>query len=143
MIRKLLIFTSLGVAFAALAIFPFWNSDAAQSSQRTLPRQEKRSAGRALPDFDIRQDDQGGFVRFYDVADLIHAAAPMYVKLGVRNAPNIYPTGAHITDLGVRLGRERVRRAELCMRLVEELAPKLMNNPRDDRPTDLAIPEAK
>jgi hypothetical protein len=39
------------------------------------------------------------------------------------------------------LGRERVRRAELCLRLMEELDPDLMKQPMDSRPKDLAIPE--
>jgi hypothetical protein len=86
-------------------------------------------------------DDQGGFVRFYEVADMIRAAAPMYVKLGVRNAPGIYPTGSHIEELAIKLGRERVRRAELCMRLVEELSPELIDKAGSGRPDDLAVPE--
>jgi hypothetical protein len=86
-------------------------------------------------------DDQGGFVRFYEVADMIRAAAPMYVKLGVRNAPNIYPVGHHIIDSAIKLGRERVRRAALCLRVVEELAPDLARGQAEDRPKDLAIPE--
>jgi hypothetical protein len=86
-------------------------------------------------------DDQGGFVRFYDVPDVIRAAAPVYVKLGLRNAPGIYPSGLHLAETAERLGRERVRRAELCLRLLRELAPKFVEGAGDDRPTDLAIPE--
>jgi hypothetical protein len=86
-------------------------------------------------------DDQGGFVRYYDVPRMIRAAAPMYVKLGVRNSPGIYPTGLHVEHTAVQLGRERVRRAELCLRLMEELDPELMPQPKDSRPKDLAIPE--
>ena len=86
-------------------------------------------------------DDQGGFVRYYDVPRMVRAAAPMYVKLGVRNSPGIYPTGMHIEDLAVRLGRERVRRAELCLRLMDELDPQLIEKPVTGRPEDLAIPE--
>jgi hypothetical protein len=86
-------------------------------------------------------DDQGGFVRFYDVPDVIRAAAPVYVKLGLRNAPGIYPSGLHLAETAERLGRERVRRAELCLRLLRELEPNLVEGAGDDRPTDLAIPE--
>jgi hypothetical protein len=86
-------------------------------------------------------DDQGGFVRFYEVPEMIRAAAPMYVKLGLRNSPNIYPTGAHLEDLAVKLGRERVRRAELVLRLLRERAPELVEGRGDDRPQDLGIPE--
>jgi hypothetical protein len=85
-------------------------------------------------------DDQGGFVRFYEVPDMIRAAAPMYVKLGVRNSPNIYPAGLHVHDLAVKLGRERVRRAELVLRLLRERAPELVEGRGDDAPSDLGIP---
>ena len=86
-------------------------------------------------------DDQGGFVRFYEVPAMIRAAAPMYVKLGLRNAPIIYPAGLHLQDVAVKLGRERVRRAELVLRLLEEQAPELVEGRGDDRPSDLGIPE--
>ncbi|HEU0336139.1 MAG TPA: hypothetical protein VFR43_06265 [Gaiellaceae bacterium] len=86
-------------------------------------------------------DDQGGFVRYYEVPDLIRAGAPLYVKLGVRNAPNIYPAGLHLADVAIRLGRERVRRAQLVLRLLRERAPELVEGRGDERPADLGIPE--
>jgi hypothetical protein len=86
-------------------------------------------------------DDQGGFVRFYDVPEIVRVAAPVYVKLGLRNAPNIYPAGLHLEDLAVRLGRERVRRAELVLRLLAERAPDLVEGRGDERPDDLGVPE--
>jgi hypothetical protein len=85
-------------------------------------------------------DDQGGFVRFYEVPEMIRAAAPMYVKLGIRNSPNIYPAGLHLQDVAVKLGRERVRRAELVLRLLRERAPDLVEGRGDDQPADLGIP---
>jgi hypothetical protein len=86
-------------------------------------------------------DDQGGFVRFYDVPEIVRLAAPVYVKLGLRNAPNIYPSGLHLEDLAIKLGRERVRRAELVLRLLAERAPGLVEGRGDERPPDLGIPE--
>jgi hypothetical protein len=86
-------------------------------------------------------DDQGGFVRFYDVPDIVREAAPVYVKLGVRNAPNIYPAGLHLADTVVKLARERVRRAELVLRLLQERAPELVEGRGDPAPPDLGIPE--
>jgi hypothetical protein len=86
-------------------------------------------------------DDQGGFVRFYDVPEIVRLAAPVYVKLGLRNAPNIYPSGLHIEDLAVKLSRERVRRAELVLRLLAERAPELVEGRGEDAPPDLGIPE--
>jgi Peptidase family U32 len=85
-------------------------------------------------------DDQGGFVRFYDVPAVIRLAAPVYVKLGLRNAPNIYPSGLHLESVAVQLGRERVRRAQLVLRLLRELAPELVEGRGDDRPSDLGVP---
>jgi hypothetical protein len=85
-------------------------------------------------------DDQGGFVRFYEVPEMIRVAAPVYVKLGLRNAPGIYPSGLHLHDLAVRLGRERVRRAGLVLRLLAERAPELVEGRGADAPADLAIP---
>ena len=79
-------------------------------------------------------------MRHYDVPDLIRVAAPLYVKLGLRNAPNIYPSGLHLEDTAIRLGRERVRRAELVLRLVAERAPELVEGRGADAPPDLAIP---
>ena len=103
---------------------------------------ELRSACSAPLDVYVEvPDDQGGFVRYYDVPDMIRAAAPMYVKLGLRNAPNIYPSGMHLEDLAVKLGRERVRRAALVLRLLRERAPELVEGRGDDRPPDLGIPE--
>jgi hypothetical protein len=103
---------------------------------------ELRSACSAPLDVYVEvPDDQGGFVRYYEVPDIIHAAAPVYVKLGLRNAPNIYPSGLHLEDLAVKLGRERVRRAELLLRLLEERAPELVEGRGDDHPSDLGIPE--
>jgi hypothetical protein len=86
-------------------------------------------------------DDQGGFVRYYEVPEIIRAAAPVYVKLGIRNAPSIYPSGLHLQDVAVKLGRERVRRAELVLRLLQEQAPELVEGRGADAPPDLGIPE--
>ena len=103
---------------------------------------ELRSACSAPLDVYVEvPDDQGGFVRYYEVPDMIRAASPMYVKLGLRNAPNIYPSGLHLEDVAIKLGRERVRRAELVLRLLEERAPELVEGRGEDRPSDLGIPE--
>ena len=85
--------------------------------------------------------DQGGFVRYYEVPDMIRAAAPMYVKLGIRNAPGIYPSGIHLMDLAQKLARERVRRAELVLRLLNERAQDLVYDQSHRGPFDLGLPE--
>ena len=68
-------------------------------------------------------DDFGGFVRHYEVPEMIRIGSPMYVKLGLRNAPNIYPSGLHIEDTAVKLAQERVHRTALVMNIIERHAP--------------------
>lgn len=85
-------------------------------------------------------DDQGGFVRHYEVPEMIRAGAPLYVKVGLRNAANIYPSGLHLEGTAVALSRERVRRTQLVLRLLEERAPELVEGRGADAPDDLAIP---
>ena len=63
-------------------------------------------------------DSLGGFVRHHEIPALIRVAAPVYVKFGLKNAPDIYPSGSHIEATAVALSRERVRRARLGMELL-------------------------
>jgi hypothetical protein len=58
-------------------------------------------------------DNFGGFIRHYEIADIVRVAAPVYVKFGLRNAPDVYPSGSHLEDTVIALSRERVRRAEI------------------------------
>ena len=67
-------------------------------------------------------DDFGGFVRHYETPELIRVASPVYVKLGLRNAANIYPSGIHIEDLAVKQSQERVHRTALVMNIIERYA---------------------
>ncbi|KAA5834394.1 U32 family peptidase [Saccharopolyspora hirsuta] len=69
-------------------------------------------------------DDMGGFVRHFEIAEIVRVAAPVYVKFGLRNAPNIYPSGTHLTPTAVALGRERVRRARIGLDLLHRYAPE-------------------
>jgi len=64
-------------------------------------------------------DNVGGFVRLHEIPELIRVAAPVYVKFGLRNAPDVYPAGTHLEAATVALSRERVRRARLGMELLE------------------------
>ena len=64
-------------------------------------------------------DTLGGFIRLHELPELIRVAAPVYVKFGLRNAPDIYPSGTHLEATAVALSRERVRRARLGLELLE------------------------
>jgi hypothetical protein len=63
-------------------------------------------------------DNLGGFVRHHEIPELIRVAAPVYVKFGLRNAPDVYPAGSHLEATTVALSRERVRRARLGLDLL-------------------------
>ncbi|HEX5245938.1 MAG TPA: U32 family peptidase [Gaiellaceae bacterium] len=63
-------------------------------------------------------DSLGGFLRQHEIPELIRVCAPVYLKFGLRNAPDIYPAGSHLEQLVVALGRERVRRARLGLDLL-------------------------
>ena len=63
-------------------------------------------------------DNVGGFVRLHEIPELVRIAAPVYLKFGLRNAPDVYPSGSHLEDLTVGLTRERVRRARLGLDLL-------------------------
>ena len=74
-------------------------------------------------------DDFGGFVRHYEIPDLVRVASPVFVKFGLRNAPNIYPSGTHLEATAVALGRERVRRAEIGLSMLERYYPEAETTP--------------
>ena len=84
-------------------------------------------------------DNFGGFVRYYEMPQIIRVAAPVYFKFGLRNAPDIYPSGLHIEDLAVKMGRERVHRARIAVDLLEQYAPNAKMSPLGSK--DLGIPE--
>lgn len=64
-------------------------------------------------------DDIGGFVRYHEVAELVRRVSPVYVKLGLRNAPVIYPSGSHLESVAIGLSVERVRRARIALDTLE------------------------
>jgi hypothetical protein len=69
-------------------------------------------------------DELGGFIRHYEIPELIRVAAPVYVKFGLRNAPNVYPAGTHLEATALALTRERVRRASLGLAMIQRYYPE-------------------
>jgi len=68
-------------------------------------------------------DDIGGFIRHYDIPEIIRVAAPVYIKFGLRNSPNIYPAGTHLENTSIALCKERVRRARIGLDMLKRYAP--------------------
>ncbi len=83
-------------------------------------------------------DDYGGFVRHYEIAEIVRVAAPVYVKFGLRNAPNIYPSGTHLEATAVALTRERVRRAKIGLDILRRYYPEATTSAKGA--AGLAIP---
>jgi hypothetical protein len=83
-------------------------------------------------------DDFGGFVRYYEVPAMVRVAAPLYVKLGLRNAPNIYPSGMHLEATAIALARERVHRAAIALGMLRRYDPEAQTSLRGA--ADLGIP---
>jgi hypothetical protein len=74
-------------------------------------------------------DDVGGFIRHYEIAEIVRVTAPVYLKFGLRNAPNIYPSGTHLESTAVALTKERLRRAKLGLDLLKRLDPAAVMSP--------------
>ena len=106
----------------------------------TLPQLAALRQAVALP-LDIyveAPDDFGGFVRHYEAPEMVRIAAPVYVKLGLRNAPNIYPSGVHVEATAIALARERVHRAGIALDMLRRYYPEAKTSPRGA--SDLGVP---
>jgi hypothetical protein len=89
----------------------------------------RRTVDAAIDFYVEAPDDFGGTVRYYEIADLVRVAAPVYLKFGVRNAPGLYPSGQHLETTVVALSRERVRRAAIGLALLRRYAPQAAASP--------------
>lgn len=83
-------------------------------------------------------DDLGGFLRYYEIAEVVRVAAPVYLKFGLRNSPFLYPSGTHLGEVAIKLARERVRRAQIGLGFLERYYPDAVMSPVGT--TDLALP---
>jgi hypothetical protein len=83
-------------------------------------------------------DNFGGFIRHYEIAEIVRLAAPVYLKFGLRNAPDVYPCGTHLESTAIALSRERVRRAEIGMAHLQRYYPEAVTS--EPGASDLGIP---
>jgi len=68
-------------------------------------------------------DSMGGIVRGHEIADFIAVGAPLYVKMGLRNAKGAYPAGEHIAGDVIAMAREKVRRSAIALEWLNRLRP--------------------
>jgi len=109
-------------------------------SDLTIPQIAAIRAAISVPiDFYVEAPDNiGGFIRYYEIPELIRVAAPIYLKFGLRNAPDVYPSGSHIENTVIALSRERVRRAAIAMEHIARYCPQAAMSPL--AAADLGIP---
>jgi hypothetical protein len=109
-------------------------------SDLSLPQIASIRASISKPiDFYIEAPDNiGGFIRYYEIPELIRVAAPVYIKLGLRNSPDVYPSGTHLENTVIALSRERVRRAAIAMETIAAYCPEAVMSPLAS--PDLGIP---
>ena len=69
-------------------------------------------------------DGFGGYVRTYEVPEMIRVASPVYVKMGLRNAPDIYPYGEQLKAVALNMTRERIHRARLVLDTIQRYYPE-------------------
>lgn len=86
-------------------------------------------------------DNLGGFVRHYEIPEFIRVLAPVYLKFGLRNHPDVYPSGYHLEKYNEDLCRERVRRAAHGMRIIQKYCPEAIISVKGA--SDLGIPVLK
>jgi Peptidase family U32 len=91
----------------------------------TLPQLAAIRAAIDLPlDLYIESPDNlGGFLRYHEIAEIVRICAPVYLKFGLRNAPDVYPAGSHLEATTVALSRERVRRARIGLEMLRRVSP--------------------
>lgn len=95
---------------------------------------ELRSASFVTMDLYVEAPDNiGGFVRHYEIAEIIRVAAPVYVKFGLRNAPDVYPSGQQLRSTVLAASAERVRRARIGLDLLERSGEKPPMSPLGSR----------
>jgi len=111
-------------------------------SDLTIPQIAGMRAAIDVPiDFYVEATDNiGGFVRYYEIPELIRVASPIYLKFGLRNSPDVYPSGTHLEGTVIALSRERVRRAEMAMEIINRFCPEAVMSPLKAK--DLGIPAA-
>ncbi len=85
-------------------------------------------------------DGLGGFVRHHEAPAMIRYASPLYIKLGLRNSPDIYPYGIHFEGTALNLSRERVRRSKLVYDLILRQYPEAKISATGQRHADLGVP---
>ncbi|WP_342587630.1 U32 family peptidase [Alteribacter populi] len=88
-------------------------------------------------------DNYGGFLRYYEIPEIIRVLSPVYIKFGLKNHPDVYPSGKHLNDININLCKERVYLALIGMQMIHRYYPdaKMSNVGVDDLGVPLVQPK--
>lgn len=84
-------------------------------------------------------DAMGGVVRGHESADLVLAAAPLYVKFGLRNSKPLYPSGLHVVSEAILIAQEKVHRAAVALEWIKRGGSERLQSARGAK--GLGVPE--
>lgn len=73
-------------------------------------------------------DNLGGFLRYYEIPEIIRVLSPVYIKFGLRNHPDVYPSGKQWESTNISLVQERVRRASIGIQMIERYYPEAVTS---------------
>lgn len=109
----------------------------------TLPKLAAIRAATTIPiDLYVEVPDNfGGFIRHYEIPEFIRILAPVYIKFGLRNHPDVYPSGKQWEATNISLCQERVHRAALGMEMVKRYCPDAVTSAVGA--AGLGVPELK
>ena len=94
-----------------------WRPSARRSMRRSISTSKRRTTS-------------AGFIRYYETPSSFAAGAPLYVKLGLKNARTSTPAARISSPRLSPLSRERVRRARIVHDVIRRYAPHLRMSPR-------------
>ena len=80
----------------------------------------------------------GGFVRHYEVPDMVRVASPIYLKFSIPLGQNVYPAGRHMLATMLGYAEEEVRQARISYEHLQRYYPSAKTSKRGAR--GLAVP---
>jgi len=80
----------------------------------------------------------GGFVRHYEVPEMVRVASPIYLKFSIPLGQNVYPAGRHLLPTMLGYADEEVRQARLSYEHLQRRYPSAVTSERGAR--GLAVP---
>lgn len=82
----------------------------------------------------------GGFIRHFEVPEMVRVASPIYLKFSIPLGQNVYPAGKHMLTTMLGYADEEVRQAKICYTHLMRHYPGAKMSKTGVRVGGLAIP---